>query len=276
MIRSLLYVPAISERFIARAHERGADAIILDLEDSVAPSDKDTARRALAQAVPAVGRNGARVMVRINADPALQFEDAVAAVRAGADGLIVPKAETAAALVALAEGLEPVEHEVGHAPIPFAALLETPGAVLDARAIARAPRIFAMLTGGEDLATTMGATPDPEFLHFPKLLVHYAAKAENLFSFGLLRSIAGYSDHDAIRAAASEAKRFGFDGATCVHPSVVPLLNDGFSPSETERAWAREVVTAAQGHAGSAFALDGRMIDAPVIARARRILDIQS
>jgi citrate lyase subunit beta/citryl-CoA lyase len=275
MIRSLLYVPASSERFISKAHERAADAIILDLEDSVAPADKDAARGALTEAVPAVSRDGAKVFVRINADPALQMDDAVAAVRAGADGLIIAKTETAEALAALAEKLAPIERDAGVAPTPFAALIETPGAVLDARTIARAPRLFALLTGGEDLANTMGAAPTPEVLRFPKLLVHYAAKAKGLLSFGLLRSVADYSDHDGIEAAAAEAKLFGFDGATCVHPSVVPLLNEGFSPSEAELSWAHRVIRAAESHAGGAFTLEGQMVDAPVLARARRILDIR-
>lgn len=272
MIRSLLYVPASSERFIAKAHERGADAIILDLEDSVAPADKDAARQGLAEAVPSVRQDGAKVFVRVNADPGLLTEDALAAVRAGADGLFIPKVENAETLAVLADALEPSESMWSRPPIPFAALIETPGAVLDARAIARAPRLFGLLTGGEDLAVAIGAVPTPEVLRFPKLLVHYAAKAQGVLSFGLLRSVADFSDHASIRGAAAEAKQFGFDGATCVHPSVVPLLNEGFSPSQADLSWAHSVLQAAEAHGGGAFALDGQMIDAPVIARARQIL----
>ena len=271
MMRSLLYVPASSERFIAKAHERGADAIILDLEDAVLPADKARARAALAEAVPAVGRNGAKVFVRINAEPELRCGDAEAACRAGADGLYVPKARDARSFAELAAFLHPIEVPLRRAEMGFVALIEDPGAVLDARSIAEGPRLIGLSAGGEDLALALGAEPVPDVLRLPKLLIHYAAKAAGLLSFGLLRSTADYADHAAITAAAAEARMHGFDGASCVHPALVPLLNEGFSPSEAERDWAERVVAAAEGNAGS-FVIDGRMVDAPVIARARRIL----
>jgi citrate lyase subunit beta/citryl-CoA lyase len=132
--------------------------------------------------------------------------------------------------------------------------------------------LLGLATGGEDLALALGALPTPAVLHLPKLLVHYAAKARGLLSLGLLRSVADYSDLDAIRVAVREAREHGFDGATCVHPSIVPLLNTGFSPSAEELDWARRVLALAEQNAG-AFALDGTMVDAPVIARARRMLE---
>jgi citrate lyase subunit beta/citryl-CoA lyase len=271
MMRSLLYVPASSERFIAKAHERCADAIILDLEDAVAPADKLGARARLAEAVAAVGRNGAKVFVRINADAELLYGDAEAACRAGAYGLYVPKAREAQTFADLAAFLHRIEVPLRRAEMGFVALIEDPGAVLDARLIARAPRVIGLSVGGEDLALALGGEPVPDVLRLPKLLVHYAAKAEGLLSLGMLRSTADYADHEAITAAAHEARLHGFDGASCVHPAVVPLLNAGFSPSEAERDWAARVVAAAAGNAGS-FVIDGRMVDAPVIARARRLL----
>jgi len=271
-MRSLLYVPASSERFIAKAHERGADAIILDLEDAVAAADKDDARAALAEAVPHVGRNGATVFVRINADADRLHEDAEAACRAGAYGLYIPKTQDPTALADLGAFLHRIEVPLRREPTVFVPVLEDPGAILDARAIARAPRVIALTTGGEDLALAMGGRPTPEVLRFPKLLVHYAAKAEGLLSFGMLRSTADYSDHAAIAEAAREAKSFGFDGASCVHPALVPLLNEGFSPDPAERDWARRVLAAAEEHSEGAFTLDDKMIDAPAIARARKIL----
>lgn len=272
MIRSLLYVPASSERFIAKAHERGSDAIILDLEDAVAEPDKDSARAALTEAVPHVGQNGAKVFVRINATEDRLYADAEAACRAGAYGLYIPKAQDPTALGDLAAFLHGIEVPLRREPAVFVAVLEDPGAILDARSIARAPRVVALTTGGEDLALAMGGRPTPDVLRFPKLLVHYAAKAEGLMSFGLLRSTADYSDHAAVAEAAQEAKSFGFDGASCVHPALVPLLNEGFSPDAAERDWASRVLAAADTHSEGAFALDGKMIDAPAIERARRIL----
>jgi citrate lyase subunit beta/citryl-CoA lyase len=254
-LRSLLYVPAHSERFLARAHERGADAIILDLEDAVPEADKDRARDGLSEAVESVRRNGAKVLVRINAG-ARRRGDAEAAARAGADLIVLAKAEPG---------------ELDDYKLPLLAMLEHPAAVLDARLFARHRAVMGLVVGSEDLATALGATPTPEVLRFPKLLVHYAAKAEGKLSFGLLRSVADYADLAAIEAAGREARQHGFDGATCVHPSVVPLLNAAFAPSPDEIAWAERVVEAAKGGEG-AFTVDGRMVDAPVIARARAIL----
>jgi citrate lyase subunit beta/citryl-CoA lyase len=256
-LRSLLYVPAHSERFLAKAHERGADAIILDLEDAVPEADKDSARDVLAEAAKAVSRNGAKVFVRINSGERRRA-DAEAATRAGAMGLVLATAEL---------------DELGSLALPAIAMLESPGAVLDARAYAKHPDVMGLLVGSEDLATELGAMPTPEVLRTPKLLVHYAAKAEGKLSFGLLRSVADYADLSAIEAAGREAREHGFDGATCVHPSVVPILNAVFAPSDDEIAWAERVVAASKSGAG-AFTVDGRMVDAPVIARARKILDL--
>jgi len=273
--RSLLYVPANAEHFIAKAHERGADAIILDLEDAVPAAEKERARAGLAEAVAAVGRNGAEVFVRVNAEAELLKLDAEAACLAGAFGLYLPKARNPKIIADLSAYLTPVERQARRDEMPFVALIEDAGAVLDARTIARIPRIMALTTGSEDLALAMGAEPTPEVLRYPKLLVHYAAKAEGLMSFGLLHSIADYGDLDAIRAAAEEAKAFGFDGASCVHPSAVPILNTAFAASQYETEWASRVIQAAddaEARGVGAFALDGKMIDAPIVTRARKIL----
>lgn len=256
-LRSLLYVPAHSERFLAKAHERGADAIILDLEDAVPEGDKDRARNGLREAVAAVAQNGALVFVRINPGER-RAADAAAATEAGATGIVLAKAERG---------------ELGSFALPLIAMLESPGAVLDAREFAKHSAVIGLLVGAEDLATELGAAPTPDVLRTPKLLVHYAAKAEGKLSFGLLRSVADYADLPAIEAAGREARAHGFDGATCVHPSIVPLLNTAFSPSPEETAWAERVVAAAKSGEG-AFTVDGRMVDAPVIVRARRILGL--
>jgi citrate lyase subunit beta/citryl-CoA lyase len=135
--------------------------------------------------------------------------------------------------------------------------------------------VLGLICGGEDLATAMGAEPTPQTLHMPKLLVHLAAKAAHVLSFGLLRSIADYQDADGVAQAAREARSHGFDGATCVHPSVVPLLNGAFAPDARDRDRARRLIAAfdaasAAGH--GAFAFEGAMVDAPVVARARLLL----
>lgn len=258
MYRSLLYVPAHSERFVSKAHERGADALILDLEDAVPEADKDAARERLADSVPRVRQRGAAALVRMNAGPRAQ-EDALAAARVGADGIVVPKANVAALTSLAAVGL------------PLIATLEDPAAILDARECARVGAVVGLIVGGEDLTTALNAQPTPEVLRMPKLLVHFAAKAEGKLSFGMLRSVADYANLDGIRQAAREARMHGFDGAACIHPSAVPILNEAFSPSMDDVEWARRIVEAAATNTG-AFVVDGRMVDRPVIDRAQRIL----
>ena len=276
-IRSLLYVPVSSERFLAKAHERGADALILDLEDAVAPARKGAARERLGGAVAMTRRRGALVFVRINSEPHRIRLDAEAACRAGADGLLVPKARDPGAIAALADFLGAIEQSVGRTPISLVPMIEDPGAVLDAQTIATAsPRVFALMTGGEDLATALGAEPTPEVLRFPKLLVHLAAKAAGVRSFGLLRTVADYNDLEGIEKSAHEARRFGFDGASCVHPAVVPILNRAFSPTEAELDRARALVAAfdrAQAAGVGAFEFEGRMVDEPVVRRARALIE---
>lgn len=276
MIRSLLYVPASSERFIAKAHERGADAIILDLEDAVAPAEKTSARARLASAVASAGQRGAKVFVRINSDTELIRPDAEAAARAGAFGLLVPKARDARTLQELDRLLEGLERSAGRPATVLVPMIEDAGAVLDARGIASAtPRVFALVAGGEDLATSLDAEPTPEVLYLPKLMVHLAAKAAGVRSYGMLRTVADYGDLDAVEKSAREARAFGFDGASCVHPSVVPILNRAFSPSQDALDHARRLIAAAEeakARGEGAFAFEGKMVDEPVVKRAQALL----
>lgn len=269
-LRSLLYIPANTERFIAKAHELGADAIILDLEDAVEEGSKTAARAALADAVPRVGRNGARVYVRVNTGPRMG-EDARAALSAGADGIVLPKADSAASIDALLSELG--ESDNGAADI--LPIIEDAAGLLNARAVAAHPRVTAISLGAEDFATATGGQPAPDIVRLPKLMVHYAAKAEGKISLGMLRSTVDFGDADALAAAAEEAARFGFDGATCIHPKVVPVLNAGFAPSDEAVAKARRIVAAAEDAAAQgtgAFMLDGAFIDMPVLNRAKAVL----
>jgi len=277
LIRSLLYVPASSERFIAKAHEREADAIILDLEDAVVPAQKSAARARLATAVPSVGQRGAAVFVRINAEEELWRLDAEAAARAGVFGLLVPKSRDAGMLQHLAAMLEKLERRTGRSQVALVPMIEDAGAVLDARAIASAtPRVLGLVAGGEDLATALDAEPTLETLYLPKLLVHLAAKAAGVRSFGLLRTVADYGDLAAVEKSAREARALGFDGASCVHPSVVPILNRAFSPSGEELDRASRLIAAAdeaKARGEGAFAFEGKMVDEPVVKRARALLE---
>ncbi|MDP9161525.1 MAG: CoA ester lyase [Acidobacteriota bacterium] len=279
MIRSLLFVPANSERFVSKAHQRGADALILDLEDSVILEQKRDARDRLQKAVPHVGQNHAKVFVRINPTTDLMSEDAEAACRAGAFGIFLPKAQSRAQVLHLANLLDHVESEMGSTrKTKIVAVVEDPNAILDARSIAKASsRVLALIAGSEDLATSMNAEPTPDFLRLPKLLVHLAAKAASVLSFGLLRTIADFNDLNAIASAVAEARTFGFDGATCVHPSVVAVLNRGFAPSDQQLEHAARLIAAfeeAKRRGEGAFMFEGKMVDKPVVERAKNLLSM--
>ena len=276
-LRTLLYVPASSERFLAKAHECGADAIILDLEDTVAPARKDAAREYLPAAVTMVGRSGALVFVRINAVPDRLLGDAEAACRAGAAGLFVPKARDPAALAALGDFLGEIEQVIGRPTMSMVPMIEDAGAVLDARTLALAsPRVVALITDAEDLAAALGAEPTPDVLRMPKLMVHYAAKAAGMRSFGLMRAILDYTDLAGVEAAAREARGFGFDGASCMQQEMVAMLNRGFSPTPQEIVSARALLEAADRARAmglGAFAFEGRTVDEPTVRRARTLLE---
>ena len=274
MMRSLLYVPGNSDRFLAKAHERGADALIIDLEDSVPEPQKDAARNRIADVVPPAKQNGARVLVRINGGTEREIEDAEGAIAAGVDALWIPKVESAARLRRFVARMERMERSVGSGPKPIVAAIESAAGVFEARQIAKVDRVIGLNTGSEDLAASLDAEPLPEVLRVPKLLVHLAAKAERRMSFGLIDSAANFQDLDRLRAAACEARRFGFDGATCVHPSAVAVLNETFSPSEDELMRAARVVRAADqanGAGRGAFVLEDRMVDRPAVERARAL-----
>ncbi|MBB6510792.1 citrate lyase subunit beta/citryl-CoA lyase [Rhizobium soli] len=272
MISSLLYVPGNAPRFLEKAGQRGADAVIVDLEDAVPEAAKTEARDGLARWVPAIKKAGGRVFVRVNHSERL-IEDAIAATQAGADGLYVPKVCSPDVLDRLAKSLE--NHEKDRSPIAFVPLIEDMQGLFEVRSIAKGPRVMALACGGEDLATAMDAKPTPEVLRYPKLMIHYAAKEAGVLSLGLLRTIADFADKEALRAAVLEARDFGFDGASCIHPSVVPILNEGFAPSPQEVAWALKVVAANEREATAgrgAFMLDGKFIDAPIVTRAENLI----
>lgn len=275
--RSLLFVPAHIERFVARAHERAADAIILDLEDSVPADLKQGARVTLAAAIASVAR-GAQVMVRVNHGLLALAADLDAAVRPGVAALVLPKTESAAWVVEIAQAVDELEAERGlpRGAIRLVLQIETPAALPHLAAIAAAhPRVAAMTLGPEDFCAALGAEPGPDALHGPNLAVLCAARAAGILPLGFVGSIAAYDDPGAYRATALQARRMGFRGAMAIHPAQVALLNEAFSPSPHDIAWARRVVDAAavaKAEGAGAFSLDGRMVDPPVVSRALELL----
>lgn len=279
--RSILYVPGNVPKFIDRAHERGADCVLVDLEDSVPPAEKPTARTMLPETLNKVVRGGADVAVRINRPLRLALADLEAAVRPGLAALFVTKAESVQHLALLDEVVSDLERERGMAPggVGLVAMIEHPRALAEAHAIAeRAPRLVGMMLGGEDFALETGSAPGDETLELPKRLVAFAAQAHGVAMFGILGTVADYADAAAYRLSAGRARRFGFAGATCVHPGLVSALNEAFTPSAEEIAHARRLIAAdarAAAEGRGSFTVDGKMIDVPVIVRARRLLERQ-
>jgi citrate lyase subunit beta / citryl-CoA lyase len=276
--RSLLYVPATRESFVARAHTRGADAIILDLEDAVAPSEKPAARAALAKAVPMVRQSGAEVCVRINRPVRMAVLDIEAAVAAGADVLVLTKLMGPDHVRLLAELT--TESEVAHGvPIGrtrFIGLVETAAALGAMEAIARADeRLVALGAGGEDLATDLGMEPTPDALYIPKMLAVVAARAAGVLPLGFVGTVAGISDLDGYRAILRRSRALGFACASCVHPSQVPIVNEEYGARPEDLARARRMIAAFEASLAKgvgAVSFEGDMIDEPVVERARRLL----
>ncbi|WP_454688638.1 HpcH/HpaI aldolase/citrate lyase family protein [Achromobacter aloeverae] len=276
--RSLLFCPANAPRFVAKAHERGADAIILDLEDAVAVAEKAAARQGVAQAAAQAGAGGADVLVRINRELDLAVADIHAAVGPAVDGLVVPKVLGPEHLQLIAEVIDAREAERGlpRGHTRLVALVESAAGVTRLDAIARAhPRLVGMAVGGEDLATDLDAEPSADTLYVAKMMGVHAARAAGILPLGVLASVAGTHDDDAYRQMVLRSRRLGFAAATCVHPRQVAVLNEAFSPGAAQLERARAVVAAyeeAVARGAGAVAHEGEMIDRPVALRAMRLL----
>lgn len=277
--RSGLFVPVNVERFLARAHERGADAIQLDLEDSIAPADKPEARRKVEAAVARLRREGqSDILVRINQPLEDAVRDLEAAIIPGVDAIMVTKAEGPDHLRLLDELVSRLEQKRGmpEGDIRFVALIEAPGPLAQAHAIARStPRLVGLSLGAEDYATAIGGEPTEEVLLMPKQQILQAATAAGIMPLGTISTVADFSDLAAYARIVRRSASFGFVGASAIHPSQVPVLNEGFSPSAEKVAEAEKIVAldreaAAQGR--GSFAIDGKMIDIPIVRRAEALL----
>ena len=276
--RSLLYVPVNVEKFVAKAHTRGADCIQLDLEDSVPAAEKDRARTLVERAAGRVRRSGADVVVRINRPIGMAERDLDCSICADVDAIAVTKAESAAHLRQLADLVTALEAKrgLGAGHTRFIAMIETPAAFFEMAAIARAtPRLAAMNIGGEDFALEAGMEPTEETLLMPKQQMVFAARAAGLMPLGFIASVAAFADLEAFRRMVRRSRQFGFMGAGCIHPGQVPVLNEEYSPSAEEADHARRVLAEnakAEAAGRGSFAIAGRMIDVPVVERARRLL----
>lgn len=276
--RSLLYVPANVPRFIEKAHTRGADAIMLDLEDSVPATEKTAAREAVAAAAAQVRRGGADVLVRVNRPLSLCVRDVESSVGADVDGIAITKVDGPSHVRLLDELVTELEEDRGLAMgrTRFLVMIETPEAFEQMTDIARAsPRVAAINIGGEDFALNGGFEPTDEALLMPKQRMILAARAAGVMPLGYIGTVADFSDWDRFRAMVRRSRQFGFDGASCVHPGQVAIVNEEYGPRPEDIAHAVRVIEAAeqaQADGRASFQLDGRMIDIPVIERARRLI----
>jgi citrate lyase subunit beta/citryl-CoA lyase len=277
--RSMIIVPVNVAKYVAKAHTRGADAIILDLEDSITPPEKAAARLLVADAAKQAGAAGADILVRINRPLELAVRDIEAVVSADIMALMLPKVDSEAHIRLLAEVVDTVEAEKGlpNGHTKFVAVIETADAFFRMREIAGAhPRIVALSLGSEDFTLSTHSQPDPDVLLYPKQQTVIAARAAGVLPLGVIGSVANYQDEDGYRTAIAMSRRFGFQGSSCIHPAIVKLLNAGFGPSEGEVAAAQRVVDGfevAKAEGRGSASVDGKMIDIPVVLRAQHVLD---
>ena len=276
--RSLLFVPVTAQRFIDKAHTRGADAIILDLEDAVAPNEKASARAALPAAARTIAATGTALCVRINRPLELAIEDIAAAVMPEVTALMLPKIMGPEHVQLLSEVVSAREAALNLVPghTRFIALVETPRALAHLNAIAMAdPRMLALGLGTEDLATELDAVPGGDSLYPFAMLTVAAARAAGITPFGSVGKFADFADLDGYRDGLRRSRALGFSCTACIHPAQVAVVNEEYGVSEAQLQRAQRLIDAfehalAQGQGAVAF--EGAMVDLPVAQRARVLL----
>jgi citrate lyase beta subunit len=262
-VRSYLFVPATEPARVDKALASDAHAVVVDLEDAVAPDAKDDARAVLGQKLRRPRERGIQ-LVRINGMSTPHARADFEAIEdLPIDAVVVPKAEP-----------QPLQSLAPSGP-PVVALIETAAGLRRAFEVAtRIPRVTALMLGVVDLAAELGATPGPdgrELLYARSRLVIDSAAAG--FGGPIDGPCTAIADLDALRTETVAAKALGFTAKVCIHPAQLPVVHEVFTPTDGEIAWAQRVVEAADGARGrGAIAVDGQMVDAPVVARARRLL----
>ena len=276
--RSIHFVPANVPKFIAKAPSLGADAIQVDLEDSVPVHEKESARSSLRETAARLRSGGADVIVRVNRALSIAVRDIEAAVCRDVDAITVTKVDGPSHIRLLDELVTECEVREGLAPghIKMIAVVETPEAYEAMREIASAsPRVVAMMLGSEDFALECGSEPTDEVLLQPKQRMVIAARAAGVLPLGYIGTIANFRDIEAFRSMVRRSRQYGFEGGTSIHPSQVAVLNEEYSPRPEEIEYARRVIkeNAAASAAGrGSFQIDGKMIDIPIVQRAERLL----
>ena len=284
LFRSLIFVPGNRPNMLERAISFDADIIMVDLEDSVPPGEKAPAREVAKEWVTKLAKEAPRpsrkIMVRVNSlDTGLTRDDVASVVGADLYGISLGKPESpwdireADRIISAAEASSGLEH----GKIKLIPWIENAKAVMAAQQLgAASPRIVALAFGAEDYTNDMGIerTDTGEEVFFPRAGVPVAARAARVAS--LDSPFVAFKDPDALLRDAQVSRQLGYTGKFAIHPSQIDAINETFSPSEDEIAYARQVVEAwnrAEAEGRGSAALDGRMIDVPVIKRAQNLLE---
>ena len=280
--RSSLIFPVNVARFVEKAYTRGADCIVMDLEDSVPPSEKEAARALVKEAIPVVGKGGGDVAVRINRPPDQAKLDLEASVWPGLTCVALPKVESAEELRARADIITALEQKRGipEGTVQIAVAVETALGVVRAYEIASAnPRTVSIGVGAEDLTQEMGVQTSAEGseLWYARSKVLTDAYAAGVQPMGLV-GVEPFTWREPEKAydAAVNSRRLGYKGAQSIHPAPIPYINEGFSvPKEEEEQMRRALDAFEEGlRKGTASVnVDGRMIDIASAERCRRILE---
>lgn len=283
-LTSLLFVPADSERKFLKAQAIGADILILDLEDSVAPANKAAARDGLTGWIDAANhpRDWA-FFVRVNPfDTGLTADDLAAVVRPGLDGIVLPKADGGQDVARLSDLIAPLEKVAGMAEGQVKVIVvatETAAAMFNLASYAPAhPRLAALTWGAEDLAAVVGSTANKDAAgnwtppyEMTRSLCLFAAANAGVPALDTL--YANFRDPQGLEAACATSRRDGFVGRLAIHPAQVEVINRAFAPSDDDIALARRVVAAFEANPDlGTIGIDGRMYDIPHLKQARRTL----
>ncbi|HBB17571.1 MAG TPA: hypothetical protein DCZ97_11465 [Syntrophus sp. (in: bacteria)] len=279
--RSRLIMPANEKRYVEKACMRNADAVALDLEDSVPVSEKVATRVVLKEAIPIVGRGGSDVLVRVNHTDELLKGDVEASVWPGLDGIFFPKVETGDQVRDLERLLTDLEKKRGIPPghVKISVIAETLKGYLNVQEITGASdRIDSLSLGTEDFATNTGMELTEETYNawlIPRMQIVFVARAYRKLPLNLVGSMAGFTDNVAFEKMAVLSYKHGFLGSSCIHPGNVEILNRCFSPTQEAIEHSRKLIDAferslAAGRASAA--LEGKMIDYPHYEKAKQIL----
>lgn len=276
-VRSYLFVPATDEVRLRKAHTRGADCLILDLEDGASAVAKRAARAALPRLIGDLAARAQNVAVRVDGSPSQLWDDVTAAVHPGLRTLVAPKIDHPDSLAEVVSALRTAETRRGltQGAIGVIALIESPRGLEQVSRIADVPGLVGLALGVEDFSLALGVEPGPESLDLPCRQLALTAASRGLAAIGAPVSISTFDPPSFYGAAALRAKAMGMTGVLCIHPSQVVQVKLAFAPSDAQIAEARliQAAWAARPDAAAVIRIGDRMIDAPLVERAERLLE---